>query len=160
MVVGHGTLESLPRMWQKNSWFRMSEGWDYMDTAKISLKYISSFGVFWARFRWACFPRLLHWGKLTVAQATVSCISLRFSCQKDYLDMLQMLGTRLALGGLEAWGNQDRTRNRFRDVMVLLCLYIYIYIYIYICLSLSLCACPIHEFKLFKHHLWVWFGAP
>jgi hypothetical protein len=56
MVVGHGTLESLPRMWQKNSWFRMSEGWDYMDTAKISLKYISSFGVFWARFRWACFP--------------------------------------------------------------------------------------------------------
>jgi hypothetical protein len=48
--------------------------------------------------------------------------------------MLQMLGTRLALGGLEAWGNQDWTRNRFRDVMVLLCLYIYFFL----SLSLSL----------------------
>lgn len=33
--------------------------------------------------------------KLTVAQATVSCISLRFSCQKDYLDMLQNTPTTL-----------------------------------------------------------------
>lgn len=32
------------------------------------------------------------WGKLTVAQALVSCISFRFSCQMDYLDMLQPLG--------------------------------------------------------------------
>ena len=64
------------------------------DAAKISLEYLV-LGEFCPRLRW---------GKLTVAQATVSCISLRFSCQKDYLDMLQMLGTRLALGVLEAWG--------------------------------------------------------
>eukprot|EP00435_Cladocopium_sp_Y103_P068143 s922_g31.t1 len=99
-IIFEGTAEALVVGETQRQTSRSADFWHHMvfdmvhGRASPSGALEKTQGEFWMSKRAMNMQPLYIYCKLTVAQATVSCISLRFSCQKDYLDMLQMLGTR------------------------------------------------------------------
>lgn len=100
-IIFEGTAEALVVGETQRRSSRSTEFWHHMvfdmvhGRASPSGVLEKTQGEFWMSKRAMNMQPLYIYCKLTVAQATVSCISLRFSCQKDYLDMLQNTPTTL-----------------------------------------------------------------